>query len=223
MLTETDMEKYRSETFWTKEPETIEWIKSFVDGDIFFDVGANIGVYSLYCAAIHPRCPVFSFEPDAKNYLRLIRNADMNRLRQIHFYAMAVLDRQAITTFYEASSEAGASGGQAGKIVDSDQASYKVQTTTIDALSEALSVPQHIKIDIDGQELKVIRGMTKTLQMCRLKSVLIEIDNGKEEIIADFIDNGFTMDNRFNSMTPHSRERRAKEGINVENIVFTRS
>jgi hypothetical protein len=42
---------WRAETLLTKEPETIEWIETFNEESVFWDVGANIGVYSLYAAA----------------------------------------------------------------------------------------------------------------------------------------------------------------------------
>ena len=82
--------------------------------------------------------------------------------------------------------------------------------------------PNHIKIDIDGQELMVIRGMKETLKSPKLKSVLVEIEGRSDEITSRFLENGFTVFNKFNHMDNHSRVRRAKEKINVENIVFVR-
>ena len=38
---------FRAETFKTKEPETIEWIDSFKKNSVFWDIGANVGIYSL--------------------------------------------------------------------------------------------------------------------------------------------------------------------------------
>lgn len=45
-----DVTRWKAETYFTKEPETIEWIDTFNEGDIFFDIGANIGLYSIYAA-----------------------------------------------------------------------------------------------------------------------------------------------------------------------------
>ena len=42
--------RYRAKTFSTKEPETLDWIDSFEKNSVFWDVGANIGLYSLYAA-----------------------------------------------------------------------------------------------------------------------------------------------------------------------------
>ena len=55
---------WRAQTFSSKEPETLDWIDSMQDGGILWDVGANIGVYSLY-AGKSKNAKVFSFEPSA--------------------------------------------------------------------------------------------------------------------------------------------------------------
>jgi hypothetical protein len=44
--------KWRVRTFASKEPETLNWIDQFKDESIFWDVGANIGLYSIYSALI---------------------------------------------------------------------------------------------------------------------------------------------------------------------------
>src|SRR5882724_5820112 len=65
--------KWRVDTLLEKEPETIEWIDSFKEGEVFYDVGANIGLYSVYAAA-RRKSPVVAFEPDARNYALLVEN-----------------------------------------------------------------------------------------------------------------------------------------------------
>ena len=82
--------------------------------------------------------------------------------------------------------------------------------------------PDHVKIDIDGQELSVLLGMKNTLKTPRLKSMLIEINQDRDEIFDVMDEHGFSIDNKFNRMKRHSRVRRKKEGINAENIIFTR-
>jgi tRNA1(Val) A37 N6-methylase TrmN6 len=70
---------WRKETFDTKEPETIEWIDSFEKETVFWDIGANVGVYSLY-AALHPSVKVLSFETAASNFYILNKNIEINNL-----------------------------------------------------------------------------------------------------------------------------------------------
>ena len=56
---------FRWRSYNEKEPETLDWIDTaLVDGDVFLDVGANVGVYSLYAALRHPRLRVIAIEPE---------------------------------------------------------------------------------------------------------------------------------------------------------------
>lgn len=214
MIISNEIEQWRYDTFWDKEPETLKWIDSFKDGDTFFDVGANIGIYSLYCAAIHPNCNIWSFEADLNNYYQLEKNVRINYFFSILPQNYIISDKSGKMGFKTKSSEMGSSGGQM------EEHGSRI-SETIDSLS-IFSEPNHIKIDIDGQEWKVVQGMTETLKNKNLKSVLIEINDNKIEIFKAFYDAGFTSDNRFNFLENHSRVRREKEGIKAENIIFTR-
>ena len=62
----------RAETFFTKEPDTIEWIESFDKNDVFLDIGANIGIYSLYAAKNVSK--VWAIEPESLNFAMLNLN-----------------------------------------------------------------------------------------------------------------------------------------------------
>ena len=54
---------WRAKSIYTKELITVKWIRSFEKNKIFFDIGANIGLYSIF-AAINNSSKVFSFEPE---------------------------------------------------------------------------------------------------------------------------------------------------------------
>ena len=70
---------YRVNTFHTKEPETLEWIDKFKKKTTFWDIGANIGLYSCY-AAKKNLCKVYAFEPSIFNLEWLGRNIFLNNL-----------------------------------------------------------------------------------------------------------------------------------------------
>ena len=70
---------FRASTFSSKEPETLAWIDSFHEDSVFWDIGANIGLYSLY-AARHKNCRVIAFEPSFFNLEILVRNINLNNL-----------------------------------------------------------------------------------------------------------------------------------------------
>lgn len=74
--------EFRVKTFSTKEPETLEWINSIPETSVLWDIGANIGLYSVY-AAKHRGCRVWAFEPSVFNLESLARNIFLNGLTDL--------------------------------------------------------------------------------------------------------------------------------------------
>ena len=215
MRQETELEKWRAETFWTKEPETIEWIRSFDKDGVFFDVGANIGIYSLFASSLYPDMIIYAFEPMKANFEAIQHNKNLNGFENIIPLPWAMGNREGHVKLNIPDITTGASGSQ---ISDSGA---DVFMASIDY--PVFLPPNYIKIDIDGQELNVMWGMIGALQSEELKSCLTEVTpENKDSIISLFEAAGFTINNHFNRMTPHSRERRQREGITAENIIFTR-
>ena len=56
------LNRFRIDTFSTKEPETLDWIDAIQEGSVLWDIGANVGLYSCYAAKAR-RCRVVAFEP----------------------------------------------------------------------------------------------------------------------------------------------------------------
>jgi len=235
LFASTVMEKYRCETFFSKEPETIKWLeKAMKNREVFCDVGANIGVYSLYAASMHPGLRVYGFEPFVDNYVRFCENIRLNGFENVSAMYMALSQQPGVESFFVKDATVGSSGHQIGRNVDEFGRefevvrTYHVLTDTIDNLVAhyGLAVPNHIKIDVDGVEGKVVNGMLNTIQNHSLKSVLIEINHTStdgDEVKRLFMKQGFTTDNEFNKLKQHSRYRR-KGTIyeNTENVIFTR-
>ena len=220
MMTETEMEKWRYETFWDKEPETIAWINSFGRGDTFFDIGANIGIYSLYLASRQKKSLTYAFEPFYGNASRLMQNIELNKFTNIIVVPFGISDVDRIDSFGMISRERGHSGSEIGKKSDDF---YLLPVITMDTFCNLFEeYPTHIKIDIDGQELQVIEGALKTIYDEECQSVLVEINKDGDKIRSLFKAMGYTEDNRFNKMKNHSRVRREKERINAENVIFAR-
>lgn len=221
MIVKTAWEQYRFRSFWIKEPETIEWIRSFKDGDCFYDVGANIGMYSLYAASLYSQSTIVAIEPQMTNYIRLLQNREMNGFRLLFPLLGGISDTTGMSMFRIASGEAGSSGGQLGEV------GYLIHTHSLDEFASTFGAyPNHIKIDIDGQEFKVISGMKALIADRVFRSCLIEIGKAGDEAQAirqAFLCNGYTTDNAFNSLPNHSRNAPWRKSDNgVENIIFTR-
>jgi len=99
---ESEIEQFRAATYATKEPETLEWIERyFRPGDVIYDIGANIGLYSLFAAKhLGGHCKVYAFEPEALNHAQLSKNICLNGLSGVVLpCCLAVTDRLCFDTF----------------------------------------------------------------------------------------------------------------------------
>jgi len=217
---ETELERWRAASAGSKEPETLAWIRSFEAGSKFLDIGANIGLYSLYAAK--KRVQTLALEPHPGNFMALaINQRQLNRALPMRVMCGGAGAKDEMRDFWFDTVEAGTTGGSY-EATDGTGRQY-VRIYTVDYLMLIHGPFDHIKIDVDGSEMQIVRGMTKSLKSRAFESCLIEVDPGLKGIItATFEQAGYSLDNEFNTMTHHSRERRAEEGINVENIVFTR-
>jgi FkbM family methyltransferase len=202
--------KKRYRTLMTKEPTTIEWMNSFEPGDIFVDIGANIGLYSVY-AAIFSGCRVFSFEPQPLNFAELCKNITLNNLNeQITAYCVALCDANGPAPLYLSELNVGQSHNDFGadRAKQSDNSAKKLNKMFPDRVKLAcfgyrldtlcaegwIPEPTHIKIDVDGFEHKVVNGLLNTLT--DVQSILIEIDKRipeHEELIKDMLSLGWVI------------------------------
>jgi FkbM family methyltransferase len=180
--------KWRVDGIHAKEPCTLDWIATFRPDDVLADVGANVGMYSVWAAATR-RARVVAFEPEAQNYALLNRNILANQLQgRVKAYCMGLSDQQAITELFLSELLAGGSNHAVGQALDFTLAPMKVMyqqgclTFRLDDLvsSGAVPMPNHIKIDVDGFEHKVIAGAAETLKNPAVRSLLIEINPNLE-------------------------------------------
>jgi FkbM family methyltransferase len=188
----------RAETLLTKEPDTILWLQNYIkENDIFYDVGANVGVFSLY-SAIKCKAKVIAFEPMCANFELLNRNIYINKLSEsITALNVALNDCSIVAKLNVSSFLPGKAGhgfnndllSPTSTIVEPD---FKqgVLGLSMDDFIELFSqpFPNHIKIDVDGNEPKILKGMEKTLQDRRLKSIAIELDTENREQDAHVIE-----------------------------------
>jgi FkbM family methyltransferase len=212
-----------------KEPGTISWIEEFAPGEVMIDIGANVGLYAL-CAARFRQTRVYGFEPESQNYALLNCNIYDNGLQsQVTAYCCALSDETRFDLLYLSQFMPGGSCHNFGESIGPDQrpmaAAFRQGcfSTTIDELvgQGVVPVPQHIKIDVDGIEHKVIRGASKTLQDPRLRSVLVEINTNLDahwDVIDTMLDCGFAYSEE------ETERAQRKEGAfkNVGNYVFRR-
>lgn len=187
---------HRADTLLTKEPDTIEWVDSFQKGCVFWDIGANIGVYSLYAALIS-KVKVLSFEPSAFNYHILNRNIEANRMdEKITAFCIAFNDTLLLDDLYMGNTYDGGAYSCFAESINWHGESFSAKFKqgmigfSIDDFMEKFSppFPNHIKIDVDGNEGKIINGARKTISDKRVRSILVELDATREGYCRNIIE-----------------------------------
>ena len=94
------LSKYRADSFYEKEPETIAFLNTLTKDSILWDVGANIGIYSIYASKVK-NVRVYSFEPSLLNVELLFRNVQINDLgSRITILPIALSNKTSILDFY---------------------------------------------------------------------------------------------------------------------------
>ena len=166
----------RAMTMLTKQPATIEWIDRFEPGGIFWDIGANVGVYSLY-AALRGDTRVVAFEPAAVNYFMLAANCEINRFEDRVHCVLAGIGRTKSVACLAASQFAGAASfGFGGKKADVFEGRQAALVLSIDQLVEefGLPCPNYIKIDVPMMTETILAGGACTLSRPDVREVHVE-------------------------------------------------
>ena len=227
--TPSAMTRWRVESIYKKEPWTLEWLDSFNPEEIMLDCGANVGMYSIW-AAITKDINVYAFEPEAQNYAVLNRNINLNNLQsKVKAYCMGLSDTSGLFDLYMADMRIGGSCHSVGEALDFEHKplnSVFVQgciANTLDSLtsSNSIPIPNHIKIDVDGFEPKVIAGARNTLSSKNVKSLLIETNQNltdHKEMVFELNDLGF----KFEPAQVLRAERKVGAFKGVAEYVFRR-
>ena len=185
---------WRSQTLFTKEPEMIEWIDSMKENEIFWDIGSNVGLYSIYAGL--KGMNVFAFEPSALNTFLISKNIELNNLKDnVSLFPIAVSDKNEFGYLNMTSTDLGGALNEFNSgDIESVHAGNEVRDVVFKqgmfsySIDELISkydfaIPNYIKIDVDSIEDKIIYGGDKTLSNSQLKGIFIELDESEERTV----------------------------------------
>ena len=203
------------------ETDMLDYIDSLPDGACFWDIGANVGLYSMY-AALQDGVRVLAFEPSAASFAALNRHIEINGMQErVSALAIAFAARTTLATLNMAHSREGSSFNQFD--ADTDQFERPLNVTfrqgvtgySVDDFMETFqpSAPTHVKIDVDGLEADILRGGQATFAATSVQSMIVEVEEArplqdKEEILALMSGLGFAP--------------RPKESPALRNVIFDR-
>lgn len=130
-------------------------LKELGQSGVFFDVGSNIGSYTLVASEV-ATAKIFSFEPGTKAFSELKRNIELNKRSNVKLLNFAVSDKESVLIL---------TNGQeisTNKVVNDPEIAQKtvyVKSKTLDQVCREYDVqPNIVKIDVEGHELKVLEG-----------------------------------------------------------------
>ncbi|MDP3859305.1 MAG: FkbM family methyltransferase [Stagnimonas sp.] len=198
-LCRSDIEVWRVKSAATKEAGTVAWIgEELGAGDVFCDIGANIGLYTLMAASrVGARGAVYAFEPHAANFQSLLRNIAANNFGGfVRPFSCALHDSEGVFDFNYQSFTAGSSMSQLGATRDGEEREFlpvvreAKLSTTLDRLVQegAMRPPTHIKLDVDGNELPILRGMRQRLVASdRPRSLQVEVNQRYRDELMRFL------------------------------------
>lgn len=155
-------------------PVLIELLSDLEELDVFWDVGANIGIYSCFVSLAIPNGQVCAIEPIEQNCTRIRTNLEKNDV-QAGVYQCALSDSSGRESF---TTDPPSSCGGSGSLKETYQSdSISVHTTTGDDLVTKGNVPSPdvVKIDVEGVEFEVLKGMRKLLSDGKCRVIYCDI------------------------------------------------
>lgn len=195
-----------------KEPWTVDWLERFVTrGDTLYDIGANVGAYSLVAAKqADGEVRVVAIEPGYASFAALCENIILNGAAdRIYPFGVTLGESTALAYFNYRDLESGSglhSVGDRPFLEGPFVPIYRqpVLTFRLDELIEqfALPPPNHLKLDVDGAELEVLKGAGGVLRSSSLRSAMVEVNEEDAEAITELLTrNGLVLRSRHDPVT----------------------
>jgi len=184
-----------NQVFWRGwsgyEPESTPLFYGLATGSrVTLDLGAHVGFYALLAGHANPAGKVYAFEPMPVTFARLRANIALNGLPNVVAVNSAVGGAKGVAEFYHGPTDIPCSCGLSPDIFapGSEVSSFEVLVTTVDDLvrEEGLQGVGLVKIDVEGAELDVLRGMAETLRRDR-PEVICEVWGGPGPEMLDFL------------------------------------
>ena len=166
-----------------------ESIKEFSE-PVIFDIGANIGTFTTWMAKAFPEGKIYCFEPQREVFQMLCGNASINNLYNVYPYNVALGKENNKIEFEEPNyfqkNDFGTFSLVENVISQTTNNKIVVQINTLDWFVEYYNIPKiHLlKIDVEGMDIDVLMGATKTIQK-HFPIIFIEHSDNRRTVIDD--------------------------------------
>ncbi|MFO7446773.1 MAG: FkbM family methyltransferase [Ignavibacteriaceae bacterium] len=156
-----------------------EFLSRLNPDDVFWDIGANIGLYSLVISKnVILQNKIYAFEPEEDTFNLLQSNIKLNDARNVYAHQLALGNEVGEKIFYSSDTpNFGAHSFVQRTDFKVKKHGKKVKIYTGDKLIEEkkAETPSAVKIDVEGAEILVLKGMTALLQNSKLRIILCEV------------------------------------------------
>jgi FkbM family methyltransferase len=156
--------------------QTLFFIRHLKKTDVFYDIGANIGYYTLLAAKRLTEGKVYAFEPDDKNRKQLLENIEMNGFKNVVVIDKIVSNRsEKNIKFYTSDNN----NRGMSSVFAQDNFSGKIEikeSITIDFFTSLNTFPTIVKIDTEGSESQIIEGMISVLDQ-QITTLYMELNS----------------------------------------------
>lgn len=169
----------------THEKTTTEIFRKIIKpGNTFFDLGANIGYFSLLASKhVGEKGSVFSFEPEAKNFFYLKRNKEVNNYENMFPFQKAISNKNGTLSLFFCKYDSGHHTINQYSGIDvyshgrsTEKVSVEVETQTLDDFirEQKIEKVDVMKIDVEGSEALVVEGAKNTFSSNKDIKIIIE-------------------------------------------------
>jgi FkbM family methyltransferase len=157
-------------------------------GMVFYDLGANIGLFTLMAARIVAESgKVFSFEPDPENAARLRRNIAHNQFQNVTVIEAGVWSSSGRFNFVDGGSSSPDRAWGTFVPDDTQRPGTLISCVSLDDFCRTAPPPDAIKCDVEGAEFEALRGAKKMLQFHRPWIVCEMHSPANDQIIREFL------------------------------------
>jgi len=159
------------------EMGSLEYLTNMLrSGDTVYDVGAHIGLYTVpFAKRVGPQGRVIAFEPAETTHDHLLQNLRLNTLANVRAFAKALGEQNSHARLYHGEENTQQSLLPASNGQDLGHEMVEVVAGDLFVERERLPLPRLVKIDVEGYECAVLRGLSRTLSSPQCEIVCCEI------------------------------------------------